>query len=244
MLCRTPLVLRGDIDGKVLTMTRAGVKGSNFFMRDSETGSDWQQATGECFDGPMKGKRLIVLPFAYTTWKEWRTQHPKTLALVPEPAYKANYDVVAERNVDVIAGSAKAERGTVHDDDRLPPHEMVVGLELADLQKAYPTAALKNLSIINDQMGATPVVLVYSAATDSTTAFSRKLGTRTLTFQPANTGTVDVLIDKETSSKWTPYGECTSGKLKGKKLDVIVPQPGFWFAWSEFYPKTEIFTAQ
>ena len=50
------------------------------------------------------------------------------------------------------------------------------------------------------------------------------------------------LVDDQTSSKWTPYGECVAGKLKGTQLLPILPQPSFWFAWAEFYPDTEVFT--
>ena len=37
-------------------------------MADSETGSHWQQIGGECFEGPLKGKRLTMVPFLFTTW--------------------------------------------------------------------------------------------------------------------------------------------------------------------------------
>ena len=41
-------------------------------MLDRETGSRWQQATGECFEGPLQGKRLTLVPFLLTTRGEWR----------------------------------------------------------------------------------------------------------------------------------------------------------------------------
>ena len=51
------------------------------------------------------------------------------------------------------------------------------------------------------------------------------------------------VMDRETGSKWTPYGECIAGKLKGEKLDPITPLPSFWFSWAEFFPETEVFAA-
>ncbi len=53
---------------------------------------------------------------------------------------------------------------------------------------------------------------------------------------------MDVLIDNQSNSNWTPYGDCTAGKLKGQKLDTVVPLPSFWFAWAEFYPDTQIYS--
>lgn len=233
---------RDDVEGKALTFSRTGLKGSNFFMRDSETGSDWQQLTGECFEGPLKGKRLARVNFLFTTWGEWRAQHPQTLALVPEPAYKANYEIMARRNATSLSGNQPPERGAIREDPRLPPHEQVVGIEVRDAQKAYPLALVRKQAVLNDQVGSTPVLLVHSAAGDTMMAFSRLLNGRTLTFRAGKSGAMDALIDNETSSKWTAYGECIAGKLKGQKLDTIVPLPSFWFAWAEFFPGTQVYS--
>jgi hypothetical protein len=51
------------------------------------------------------------------------------------------------------------------------------------------------------------------------------------------------MLDGETGSKWSAYGECVDGKLKGQKLDRIIPQPGSWFAWAEFHPDTQVYAA-
>lgn len=88
-------------------------------------------------------------------------------------------------------------------------------------------------------VGSAPVLLVYAAASDTVTAFSRVLSGRMLTFKRGEPG----ITDFETGSAWTAYGECTSGKLKGQKLNLITPQTGFWFAWAEFYPDTQVWGA-
>jgi len=49
------------------------------------------------------------------------------------------------------------------------------------------------------------------------------------------------LIDRETRSRWDAYGNCTSGALKGTRLDMLIMEPEYWFAWSEFHPTTTIF---
>ncbi|MBI3047498.1 MAG: DUF3179 domain-containing protein [Acidobacteria bacterium] len=84
-------MFRAEIDGRTLdfdTGSGLGLRGMNFMMRDRETGSTWQQATGEAFDGPLKGKRLTIAPFELTTWEAWRARHPDTLALVPEARFE------------------------------------------------------------------------------------------------------------------------------------------------------------
>jgi Protein of unknown function (DUF3179) len=63
-----------------------------------------------------------------------------------------------------------------------------------------------------------------------------------LTFEEANSDAT-ALIDRETRSRWDAYGNSTSGKLKGTQLEILILQPEYWFAWSEFHPKTTIFAA-
>jgi hypothetical protein len=241
-LCNTPLVYQSVVDGKNLTFQRSGNRGNNFTMSDSETGSTWQQIGGDCFDGPMKGKRLTMVPFLFTTWGEWRAQHPQTLVLVGEPAHQNGYDYMAARISSISYGSTKKpDRELIRQQDtRLAPYEQVIGMEVGDAHKAYPTNALRKESLLNDVVGSTPVVLIYADASDTTTAFSRVIGGRTLMFRAGSHGGV---VDAETQSSWTAYGECSDGKLKGQKLTRIIPQPGLWFAWAEFFPDTLVYSA-
>ncbi len=242
-LCNTPLVYKSEVDGKKLTFARAGNRGNNFYMADSETGSHWQQIGGECFEGPLKGKRLTMVPFLFTTWGEWRAQHPQTLALIPEPAYAEQYAGMAKRIATMPYGSNTAPgRELVRQaDTRLPNYEQVIGIESGEAHKAYPVSVLSKQLVINDKVGATPIVVAYAPSTATTTAFSRTVNGRVLTFRSAPAGK---MTDDETGSTWTTYGECTSGKLKGQKLTQLIPEPGLWFAWAEFHPDTEIYFAK
>jgi len=240
-LCNTPLVYQSVVDGRKLTFERAGNRGNNFFMLDTETGSHWQQIGGDCYEGQLKGKRLTMVPFLYTTWGEWRAQHPDTLVLVPEAAYKAGYEYMANSRVLVVpyGSSKKPDRELVREQDtRLPNYEQVIGIEIAETHKAYPVSTLRKETVVNDKVGSTPILLVYAAASDTTTGFSRVLGGRTLTFRAGVLGTI---LDSETGSKWSPYGECLEGKMKGQKLERVIPEPGSWFAWAEFHPDTDIY---
>ena len=240
-LCNTPLVYRSDVDGRKLTFERAGNRGNNFFMVDAETGSHWQQIGGDCFEGPMKGKRLTLVPFLYTTWGEWRTQHPQTLALVPEPAYKDAYKAMAERISSIAYGSDKkpSRELTRQADTRLPNYEEVIGIESGNDYKAYPLPALRKEPVVNDKVGSAPIVVVFARSSETATAFSRLLNGRVLSFHAGKAGTI---VDDETHSTWTPYGKCVAGKLKGQTLGIVIPQPGLWFAWAEFHPATQIYS--
>ena len=241
-LCNTPLVFSSEVGGKKFTFELAGNRGNNFFMRDLETDSHWQQIGGDCFEGPMKGQRLTMIPFVYTTWGEWHTHHPDTLVLIPEPQYKEAYDFMNKRISNWAFGSNnKPGRDLIRDqDNRLANYEQVIGLEVGDAHKAYPISELKKDPVVNDKVGSSPVLLIYAEGIDTTTAFSRILNGRTLTFRAGQAGKV---VDIETSSTWSPYGECIAGKWKGQKLDRVIPEPGAWFAWAEFHRDTEVYAA-
>jgi quercetin dioxygenase-like cupin family protein len=47
--------------------------------------------------------------------------------------------------------------------------------------------------------------------------------------------------DTATHSTWDAYGLAVGGPLKGTQLKPLVLVPEFWFAWSEFHPRTGIF---
>src|SRR5258708_3930487 len=144
-LCNTPLVFRSEVEGKKFTFELAGNRGNNFFMRDLETNSHWQQIGGDCFEGPMKGKRLAMVAFLFTTWGEWRTHHPDTLVLVPEPTFKEAYDFMSNRILNFGFGSNKKPgRELIRDqDNRLPNYEQVIGIEVGEAHKAYPLRKLQ-----------------------------------------------------------------------------------------------------
>lgn len=233
------------MDGQALRFDLAGLIGMNFVMKDRQTGSRWQQATGEAFEGPLQGQRLELYPFLLTTWKEWRARHPETLALVPEPHLSAQYQRAARMRKRMRIGGRppgrRPLRGLLREDDRLPAREQVMGLEVGGGQKAYPLARLKQQPVVNDQVGTEPVLVVYAAGTETTTAFSRRLGGRVLSFRALEASPVQ-LTDAETGSVWNSYGECVRGELKGQKLAPLIPLPSFWFSWAEFFPQTEVYT--
>lgn len=220
----------------------AGLIGMNFVMRDKKTDSRWQQATGECFEGEFKGKKLKMIPFLLTTWGAWRAQHPNSLVLAPIPEFERMYERMARMTEGASGRRFRPRARLIREDDRMPMYEEVIGIEATGRHKAYRLADLKEAVVVNDQVGAQPVLLVHGRKNDTVTAFSRKVGSRVLTFKPAGPSGA-ALVDEQTGSRWNAYGECLDGKLKGTKLEVVIPLPSFWFSWAEFFPKTEIYGA-
>ncbi|HEX7138295.1 MAG TPA: DUF3179 domain-containing (seleno)protein, partial [Vicinamibacterales bacterium] len=208
---------------------------------DRETGSRWQQSSLQAISGPLKGTRLELYPFLLTSWGEWRRLHPDTLVLKPLPGYAEQIPAKNKMIREGLSGEGAAPSDVTYHDTRLKPKTMVLGLGVGGSDKAFPLEALRQVRVINDVIGGKPVLIVHQPRSDTTTAFVAESTGQKLTFAAAN-GDVTALVDKETGSRWSPYGDCVSGKLKGAVLEMLVLEPEYWFAWSEFHRDTAIYT--
>lgn len=66
------------------TNLRASVN-PNLVMFDTATRSYWSQLLAMAICGPLTGERLTVLPSAFTSWDDWRSDHPDGELLLPPP---------------------------------------------------------------------------------------------------------------------------------------------------------------
>lgn len=233
-------MFRAEIDGRALTFFHTNMRGMNMTFADRETGTRWQQETGEAFDGRLKGSRLEIYPFLITTWKAWRDRHPATVVMMPVPGLEELYVNMWREILERTPKRAgpPSDRTFRPVDPRLPAYEPIVGLEVGGARRAYPRALLEKEQVVNDRLGGEPVLFVHIASSDTVTVFSRNLHGRTLTFEthPQSGGLVDV----ETGSRWDPYGTCLEGDLRGSQLKALIAMPQFWWGWAAF-GETEVY---
>ena len=243
-VCNTGVVFRSSVKGRTLHFQYDRMVGANEVQRDAETGSSWQQATGEAIDGPLKGTRLTLYPVVRTTWAEWRRRYPHTMVLEPMPGYAERMPSRSQRIKDVTRlGPEGAPDGAHPLDKRLPARETIAGVEIGGEAVAYPFSALRAARVVNDRVGGRPIVVVHQPASDTTTAFDARAGGKILAFRAAN-DEASSLVDVETGSRWNAYGLCLEGPLKGTQLKQVILVPQFWFAWSQFHQGTRLFTAR
>jgi hypothetical protein len=234
-------VFRAEANGKALQFDTDELIGGNEVFKDRQTGSHWQQSSAQAISGPLKGTKLAFYPFLLTTWQEWLEQHPDTMVLKPLPGYA---DRIADMNKILKQGppgAGKAPSGAFGHDGRLHPYDVIAGLEVAGDAKAFSISALKKVRVVNDHVGGQPVLIVHQPASDTTTAFVAQINGKTLSFEALDSS-VRKLSDAQTHSIWNDYGLCLSGALKGSQLQTLVLEPEFWFAWSEFHPKSELYS--
>ncbi len=122
---------------------------------DHKTISIWSQPTGRALAGPLKGTELGLLPSQMTSWANWRTTYPYTLAMV---------------NSYSQLGFQRQKFDT----------DFVIGLVVAGLSKAYHYEDVASENMLNDWIGEFPVLIW--AANDDYRTYLRTVDGKTLTF--------------------------------------------------------------
>jgi hypothetical protein len=241
--CGTGAVFHAELNGRRLHFEYDSMVNANEVHKDVETGSRWQQSTGEAISGPLKGSRLQLYEFVLTTWKEWRRRYPVTQLLKPAPGYLERFEILRERQPRARNGEGDAPTGSFSSDERLRPRELVAGLAVGNETMAFQIAALQKTRVVNERLGGVPIVVIHQPASETTTAYEARVKDRVLRFDEASPGATSV-IDRETRSTWNAYGLATKGPLKGTQLKPLILIPEFWFAWSQFRPGTRLFSAE
>jgi hypothetical protein len=159
-------VYAAEMDGKRLTFEVYGVWRKNMVIRDRESGTIWQQATGEGLDGLYKGRHLEVIFSQEMNWGALRKFQPKAqYALAPEkhrgiiPLRILNHMLATITPRGQLSGLSGADR-------RLDGHETVVGVVVNGEARAYPLKTLKSQTCVRDRAGGLDIVLEYRAQSD------------------------------------------------------------------------------
>jgi len=232
-VCRTGRVYSPLVHGRPEEFRLVGMDHFNAMFEDQATKSWWQQATGIAVAGPRKGERLAELPSAQYTLGEWLRLHPRSAVMQPDPADSNHYANLAGYDDGTIRGSLEHR-----DSLSWKSKSWVVGVIAGDNAKAYDWIWLDTHRMIDDTIGAVPV-LIYRSDSVNFHTFNRMVGGQTLYFESAKHELLsDNLVDSTTRSIWTPDGRCVSGALKGQQLQSLPSYQEFWHSWSHFHPTT------
>jgi len=227
------------VDGRQLHFHLAGINNQNFIMRDEETGSWWQQVTGEAIQGPLKGKRLRQVFHDELTFALWKKERPAGRVLRPneETAKAGNY---APANWEERMAKVPVTTSAVIDGS-LPPRTLVVGITLNGAATAYPVDAVVKQKLILDELGGVPIFVAVGDDGRSIRAFERALDGRKLEFFAKPNSNPLTLADAESGSEWDFTGKAISGSLSGRQLKKIAVLNDYWFDWQTYYPKTSVY---
>lgn len=230
---------RAEIDGRKLSFHLTGINNQNFLMQDEQTGSWWQQVTGEAVFGPLAGRRLNLVFHDEISFGLWRKEHPGGRVLRPDdsaPWRELSKDWEAETaKLPVVTPSAPG--------DPLAPRELIAGVRVRGAAKAYPLTLLRRQSPVLDTLAEVPLLLVVGDDGKSVRVFERSVDGRALQLFARPGGPPLRLVDAETGSEWTFAGEAVSGPLTGKKMARVFVLLDYWFDWKAYHTETVIYRA-
>jgi hypothetical protein len=224
---------------------------SNKLMYDRETGSLWNQLTGEPVVGELAGQEvsLDLLPVVLTSWEDWKEQHPATLVLDINTGYGLDYSPATPYGS--YFNSAETVYPVGRRGDQLGSKEQVYALRINDVPKAYALNALVAEGVVNDSIAGTPLVIVASGdpihvagtsiqgdqviytAGAEVRAYER--GAENFSLGPKE----DVLLDSS-GDEWRLTEEALIGP-DDQHLPRLNGHLSYWFGWFAFFPKTLVY---
>ncbi len=227
-----------ELDGKKLTFHLAGINNQNFIMRDEETGTWWQQVSGQAMQGPFKGRQLNGVFTDEVTFAVWKREHPNGRVLRPDDRVSQNYEAANwEEEYEKLRVITP-----VDPNDKLKPRALIAGIVLNGKAIAYPIDELQQQRLIINTIDTTPIFIVLGDDNKSVRVFDRRVDNRTLEFFVQADATPLQFVDAETGSTWDFSGKAIGGLLTGKQLRKISVLKDYWFDWKIYHPNTSVYT--
>lgn len=172
----------------------------------------------------MKGEVLPEVESSQLTLAKLFELYPNAVVMQLDQASRTRYDSMGRFERGKSKGKL-TRRDTLSWKDK----SWVVGISINGVSKAYDWNNLKEVRIINDKVGSTPVALAIADDDQSFTAFERSSETEIFSIRK------DTLLVND-----KPYS--FSGKdltTSAQSLKRIKPYQEFWHSWRTFHPDTQ-----
>lgn len=223
-VCRTGRVYSPYVDGKAEKFRLVGMDHFNAMFEDSQTGSWWQQATGEAITGELKGEKLDEIESVQLTAGAFFKAFPQGEIMAEDPNFISEYDSLGK-----FEKGRSESKLTGTDPFSWNEKSWVIGVELDSVAKAYDWNTLKEKESIRDRVGEKDILLLLNKDTQSFAVYEI----------PPHTGT----------HLWTGdtlYLDSAAYSFTGKSLDPsqsdlkrLKAYQEFWHSWRTFRPNTE-----
>ena len=210
--------------------TTLGVSGklvnSNLIMYDRATNSYFPQIMGEAISGEQKGNQLDQFRVVWTTWKEWKQQHPTTKVLSDNTGFLRDY------NRDPY-GSYTPRNGyyannnvifpTQHEDERLDEKDVVYVFKHDNESIAVTSDRLQRDRVLTTTLNTSTFTFVHDESLNTARLYN-------------TTGDHNITYKNGSYSYGGDTHTATSLPLEDQPV-----YDAFWFAWAAFNPDTELY---
>ncbi|HEX7023899.1 MAG TPA: DUF3179 domain-containing (seleno)protein, partial [Gemmatimonadales bacterium] len=216
----------------------AGINNQNFIMEDRETGSWWQQVSGEAIQGPLKGTRLARVFHDELSFGDWMREVPGGRVL--RPAADTAWIRFSRGWEEETAGLPVRVNAPL--DPALEPRAVVAGVQIGATAKAYPMDRVRAQAPVHDRVGGVPIVLLIGPDGKSVRVFEARLDSLPLEFLRPVGGPPGEVIDAGSAGRWSFRGEALSGPWQGRRLKPVFVLLDYWFDWKTYHPATGLYT--
>jgi len=212
---------RGDVEFGVSGM----LVNNNLIMYDRETDSWWPQILGTAVTGELTDSALREVRVTWTTWGQWRDEHPETQVLNTNTGFARNYGRDPYGSYNPRGGYYDNDRflfENLTEDDRLDPKDVVIGARSADGAVAVEKELLREEGLLETTVGGVPYLAAYDPALDTGYVYRN---------------TDELSVERTSAGYETPEGTHGAADLP---LEGVNAFDGMWFAWVGFYPDLEL----
>ena len=221
-VCRTGRVFEPIVNGKKEKFRLVGMDHFNAMLEDATTKSWWRQVTGEAIAGKLKGQQLPEVYSTQTSLADWLQLNPNSLIMQADENFIRSYDSTFK-----FENGASKSKLTGTDSLSWKDKSWVIGVKAGKESKAYDWNELKKEKLIQDKIGATPVLIVLSKNDKSFFAFQRPNDPSIFNLSG------DTLIFDNHKYRIDGKGIDTSFSLK-----PLPASQEFWHSWRTFNPGT------
>ncbi|HUG37192.1 MAG TPA: DUF3179 domain-containing (seleno)protein, partial [Candidatus Limnocylindrales bacterium] len=160
-------------------------------------------------------------------------QHPRTVVLDIDTGHVRDY--TPGRPYGAYYASPDTMFPVFPRSARLATKDVVFVLRLDPDRKLYPLGVFDREPVVNDTVGAKPVVVVGRSATRTVRAYERG-------HRPFRAGSgPDELVEEETGVRWRIEEEALVSAPGGRRLARLAGHLAFWFGWFAFHPDTPVY---
>jgi hypothetical protein len=195
-------------------------------MYDRATNSYFPQIRGEAISGERKGDKLVQFRVVWTTWEQWKQQHPDTLVLSENTGFLRDYESDPYGSYTPLTGYYDNDNvifPTQHEDDRLDEKDVVYVFEHDDEAIAVTPNRLRKDRVLTATLNTSRFTFVHDKSLNAAQLYNTT-GDYNLTYA---------------NGSYTYRGETyTATSLPLEEQPVV---DAFWFAWAAFHPDTQLY---
>ena len=230
------------LDGREVSY---GVSGllfrNNLIPYDRTSSSLYSQMYVRGIRGDYRDFDWLLYPSLRCTWGFWKNHYPDTKVMSSNTGYSRDYTSSPYGNYPASYSTLFPVR---FPDNSYHPKHLTLGVQFDGQAMAFPSTEVFSEKVVNIELAGMPLVIVYDSNGQYMGAYSRLVSGDTLSFSLIrNNSSRTTMTDDQTGSTWSATGLATDGSLAGEKLEQFPFYTAYWFAWHDFYPETEIYTA-